>query len=115
EGLTFTGMVVFILFGVGSIFMALYPNVLPSTIDSAYNLTIESASSSAYTLTVMAVVTAIFLPIVLIYSVWSYRTFRHRIGEQHIPESAVVTPVCYLSCRLPIPDAEPWLGSASWH
>ena len=93
EGLTFTGMVVFILFGVGSIFMALYPNVLPSTIDSAYNLTIESASSSAYTLTVMAVVTAIFLPIVLIYSVWSYRTFRHRIGEQHIPEAAVVTPV----------------------
>ena len=93
EGLTFTGMVVFILFGVGSIFMALYPNVLPSTVDTAYNLTIESASSSAYTLTIMAVVTAIFLPIVLIYSVWSYRTFRDRIGEQHIPEAAVVTPV----------------------
>src|SRR5699024_8268151 len=92
-GLTFSGTVIFILFGVGSIFMALYPNVLPSTIDSAYNLTIESASSSAYTLTIMAVVTAIFLPIVLISGVWSYRTFRHRIGEQHIPEAAVVTPV----------------------
>lgn len=93
EGLTFTGMVLFVLFGVGAIFTSLYPNVLPSTIDEAHNLTVTTASSSDYTLTIMAVVTAIFLPIVLAYSVWSYWTFRQRLGEQHIPESAVVTPV----------------------
>lgn len=93
EGLTFTGMVIFVALGVGAIFTSMYPNVLPSTIDEAYNLTVTSASSSDYTLTIMAIVTAIFLPIVLAYSVWSYWTFRKRLGEQHIPEAAVVTPV----------------------
>lgn len=93
EGMTFTGMVLFIALGVGSIFTSLYPNVLPSTIDEAYNLTVSTASSSDYTLTIMAVVTAVFLPLVLAYSAWSYWTFRQRLGEQHIPESAVVTPV----------------------
>ena len=93
EGLTFTGMVIFIVFGVGAIFTSLYPNVLPSTIDEAYNLTVTSSSSSEYTLSIMAVVTAIFLPLVLAYSAWSYWMFRQRLGEHHIPESAVVTPV----------------------
>src|SRR5699024_7874826 len=93
EGLTFTGMVIFIVFGVGAIFTALFPNVLPSTIDEAYNLTIATASSSDYTLSIMAVVTAIFFPIVLAYSAWSYWMFRQRLGEQHIPESTVVTPI----------------------
>lgn len=93
EGLTFTGMVIFVALGVGAIFTSMYPNVLPSTIDAAYNLTVTSSSSSDYTLTIMAIVTAIFLPIVLAYSAWSYWMFRKRLGEQHIPESAVVTPV----------------------
>lgn len=93
EGLTFTGMVIFVAMGMGAIFTSLYPNVLPSTIDAAYNLTVTSSSSSDYTLTVMAIVTAIFLPIVLAYSAWSYWMFRQRLGEQHIPESVVVTPV----------------------
>lgn len=93
EGMTFTGMVIFIVFGVGAIFTALFPNVLPSTIDEAYNLTVDTASSSDYTLSIMAVVTAIFFPIVLAYSAWSYWMFRQRLGEQHIPESTVVTPV----------------------
>ena len=93
EGLTFTGMVIFVALGMGAIFTSMYPNVLPSTIDQAYNLTVTSSSSSDYTLTIMAIVTAIFLPIVLAYSAWSYWTFRRRLGEQHIPESAVVTPV----------------------
>ena len=93
EGLTFAGMVIFVALGIGAIFTSIYPNVLPSTIDEAFNLTITSASSSDYTLSIMAIVTAIFLPLVLAYSAWSYWTFRRRVGEQHIPESAVVTPV----------------------
>lgn len=93
EGLTFTGMVIFVALGMGAIFTSMYPNVLPSTIDAAYNLTVSSSSSSDYTLSIMAVVTAIFLPLVLAYSAWSYWMFRQRLGEQHIPESAVVTPV----------------------
>jgi cytochrome d ubiquinol oxidase subunit II len=93
EGLTFVGMVIFVALGVGAIFTSLFPNVLPSTLDAAYNLTVTTASSSDYTLSIMAVVTAIFFPLVLAYSAWSYWTFRRRLDDQHIPEAAVVTPV----------------------
>ena len=87
------GMVIFVALGVGAIFTSLFPNVLPSTLDEAYNLTVTTASSSDYTLSIMAVVTAIFFPLVLAYSAWSYWTFRRRLDDQQIPESAVVTPV----------------------
>ncbi|AXR73672.1 MULTISPECIES: cytochrome d ubiquinol oxidase subunit II [Auritidibacter] len=93
EGWAFFGMTVFVAAGVAAIFWALYPNVLPSTLNDAWNLTVNNASSSDYTLTVMAVVAAIFVPIVLAYSSWSYWVFRKRIAETHIPESKVVTPV----------------------
>ena len=93
EGVTFIGMALFVALGVGAIFTSMFPNVLPSTIDATYNLTVTTASSSEYTLSIMAIVTAIFLPLVLAYSAWSYWTFRRRLGEQHIPESTVVTPV----------------------
>jgi cytochrome d ubiquinol oxidase subunit II len=86
-------MALFVALGVGAIFTSMFPNVLPSTIDATYNLTVTTASSSEYTLSIMAIVTAIFLPLVLAYSAWSYWTFRRRLGEQHIPESTVVTPV----------------------
>jgi len=93
EGRSFTGMAIFVALGLGAIFTSMFPNVLPSTINEAYNLTVTSASSSDYTLGIMAIVTAIFLPLVLAYSIWSYWTFRQRLGTQHIPESAVVVPV----------------------
>ena len=35
------------------LFGSLYPNLMPSTIDAACNLTIDNASSSPYTLKVM--------------------------------------------------------------
>lgn len=93
EGWSFVGMTVFVLFGVAAIFSAYYPNVLPSTVDEAFNLTINNASSSDYTLSLMGWVAAIFVPIVLAYSAWSYWIFRQRISEKHIPEARVVTPV----------------------
>ncbi len=32
----------------------------------------------------------VFTPIVLLYTVWSYYTFRKRIGTQHIPAPVAV-------------------------
>ena len=93
EGLTFTGMAGFLAAGVAALFTAVYPVVLPSTIDPAYSLTVENASSGAYTLTVMAWVTVIFVPIVLAYTAWSYWTFRRRIAVTHIPTAHAVRPV----------------------
>jgi cytochrome d ubiquinol oxidase subunit II len=64
-----------------TIFMALYPRVMISSLDPAYSLTIYNASSSPYTLTVMSVVALIFVPIVLIYQGWTYWIFRQRLGR----------------------------------
>ena len=57
-----------------------FPNVMISTTNPAYNLTIYNASSSQYTLTVMSIVALIFVPIVLAYQGWSYYMFRKRIS-----------------------------------
>ncbi|MFI6815156.1 cytochrome d ubiquinol oxidase subunit II [Nonomuraea sp. NPDC050328] len=68
-----------------SLFAVLYPDVLPSTIDPAYSLTVENAAASAKTLTIMTWVAVIFLPVVLLYQSWTYWVFRRRIGVQDIP------------------------------
>lgn len=86
EGRAFLGFSVFLALGAASIFAAVYPVVLPSTIDPAYNLTISNASSGDYTLMVMSIVTAFGLPLVLTYQVWTYWVFRKRISEASIPE-----------------------------
>ena len=62
-----------------TMFMILYPNVMISSENPAWNLTIYNASSSPYTLRVMTIVALIFVPIVLIYQGWSYWIFRKRI------------------------------------
>ncbi|TIC81819.1 cytochrome d ubiquinol oxidase subunit II [Nocardioides sp. GY 10127] len=89
EGWAFVGTFVTIAAGVAGLFLALFPNVMPSSIDAAYNLTTTNASATAYTLTVMTVVAAIFTPIVLAYQAWSYWVFRKRISTLHIPEETL--------------------------
>nr|WP_254456261.1 cytochrome d ubiquinol oxidase subunit II [Paeniglutamicibacter quisquiliarum] len=93
EGLVFIGLGVFLLAGVAAIFTAAYPNVLPSTIDAAFNLTVSNASSTPYTLKLMSIVAAFGLPLVLAYQAWTYWVFRKRVTEEHIPEAHNVTPI----------------------
>jgi cytochrome d ubiquinol oxidase subunit II len=61
-------------------FAMTFPNVMISSTNPAWSLTIYNASSSQYTLTVMSVVALIFVPIVLAYQGWSYYMFRKRIS-----------------------------------
>ncbi|WP_119072159.1 cytochrome d ubiquinol oxidase subunit II [Aggregatilinea lenta] len=60
-------------------FWFLYPNVMVSSTNSAFSLTVDSASSSDYTLKVMSIVALIFVPIVLVYQGWTYWVFRKRV------------------------------------
>ena len=60
--------------------IGLYPNMIPSSIDTASNLTIYNSSSSDYTLRIMTVVAVIFVPIVIAYQLWVYRIFREEMG-----------------------------------
>jgi cytochrome d ubiquinol oxidase subunit II len=92
EGWAFLTLGMFLLSGAASIFIACYPVVLPSTINSAFNLTISNASSSDYTLGVMTIVACFGLPLVLAYQAWTYWVFRKRISGDHIPEARPVRP-----------------------
>jgi cytochrome bd ubiquinol oxidase subunit II len=70
-----------------TLFLTLYPDVMPSSVDPAYSLTIENASSTAYTLKVMTIVALILTPIVLIYQSWTFWVFRRRLSLDDIPLS----------------------------
>jgi cytochrome d ubiquinol oxidase subunit II len=80
EGWAFVGSALTIGLAVVTLFVTLYPDVLPSSTNAAWSLTVTNASSTDYTLTIMTVVAVIFTPIVLLYQGWTYWVFRHRIG-----------------------------------
>ena len=79
-----------ILVAVASLFIGLFPDVMPSSIDAAYNLTVYNASSQSYTLMVMTIVAAIMTPIVLVYQAWTYWVFRKRLSTSMIPPQPVL-------------------------
>ena len=74
-----------IVFAVAALFFGLYPNVMPSSINPAFNLTVFNASSQSYTLTVMTIVAVIMTPLVLLYQGWTYWVFRKRLTSEMIP------------------------------
>lgn len=84
DGWAFIGMGVAIAFVVLAIFVALYPNVMPST-DPRFSLTARAAASSSYTLHVMTWVAVIMAPVVIAYQAWTYWVFKKRVHVKHIP------------------------------
>jgi cytochrome d ubiquinol oxidase subunit II len=85
DGQAFAALGVVIAAAAVTFFGALYPDVLPSTLDPANSLTVANASASPYALTVITWVAAFGAPAVLIYQGWTYWVFRKRIGVEHIP------------------------------
>jgi cytochrome d ubiquinol oxidase subunit II len=71
-----------IAFTVATLFLALYPRVMVSSLDPEWSLTIYIASSTPYTLGVMTAVALVFVPVVLAYQTWTYWVFRHRITAE---------------------------------
>ncbi|MEZ4517950.1 MAG: cytochrome d ubiquinol oxidase subunit II [Chloroflexota bacterium] len=57
----------------------MYPNLLFSTIDPAYNLTIFNSASAPNTLVVMLVIALIGMPFVLLYTAGVYYFFRGKV------------------------------------
>jgi cytochrome bd ubiquinol oxidase subunit II len=90
DGLSFAGLGLFLIAGTVTIFTAVFPTVLPSTLDEAFSLTVESASSSDYTLGVMSVVALFGIPAVLVYQGYTYWVFRKRVSSSAIPAAHAV-------------------------
>ncbi len=87
EGWAFVFTTVAVIGAVALLFSSLYPNLMPSSTNEAYNLTIYNASSSPYTLKVMTWAAAFMTPVVLVYQGWTYWVFRQRISVAQIPPS----------------------------
>jgi cytochrome d ubiquinol oxidase subunit II len=87
EGFAFAATTVAMASCVISIFTGLYPNVMVSSTNSAYNLTVHNTASGAYSLKVMSVVVVIFLPFVLAYQTWTYYVFRRRVSKSEFQPS----------------------------
>jgi cytochrome d ubiquinol oxidase subunit II len=63
---------------------ALFPFLLPSSLDPNSSLTVWDSSSSRGTLQTMLVVTGVLLPIVMLYTSWVYRVMRGRVTLEQV-------------------------------
>jgi cytochrome d ubiquinol oxidase subunit II len=88
EGWSFTLSGITIVATVATLFLTLFPDVMPSSLNDAWSLTVTNASSTPYTLKIMTWCAGIATPMVLLYQSWTYWVFRKRIGTQHIADSA---------------------------
>ncbi len=88
DGSAFTATTITIASCILSIFVDLYPNVMVSSTNAAYNLTVHNTASPPYSLKAMTVVVIIFLPLVLVYQAWSYYVFRRRISRREFSASS---------------------------
>jgi cytochrome d ubiquinol oxidase subunit II len=86
DGWTFAFTAVVVAAVVVLLFGSLYPNLVPSTLDPAWSLTIENASSTPYTLKIMSWAALIFTPMIIAYQGWTYWVFRQRISADRIPD-----------------------------
>ncbi|MFF5534441.1 cytochrome d ubiquinol oxidase subunit II [Streptomyces cinerochromogenes] len=91
EGWAFALSGVTIVAAVAMLFLSLFPNVMPSTLNGDWGLTVTNASSSPYTLKIMTWLAAIATPLVLLYQGWTYWVFRKRIGTQHLAPDAAAS------------------------
>ncbi|MFE9395595.1 cytochrome d ubiquinol oxidase subunit II [Streptomyces flavidovirens] len=87
EGWAFGLSGVTIVAAVAMLFLTLFPNVMPSSLNEAWSLTVTNASSTPYTLKIMTWCAGIAMPVVLLYQGWTYWVFRKRIGTQHIADA----------------------------
>ena len=68
----------------GAVFAGMFPQVMISSLNPAWSLTIYNASSSPYTLKIMTIVALTLVPVVLLYQAWTYWVFRKRVTERDL-------------------------------
>jgi len=58
---------------------ALFPNLVPALGKPEWSLTVMNASSSSLTLKTMFILVLVGMPVVIVYTVWVYRTFAGKV------------------------------------
>ena len=88
DGFAFTATTITTATCIVSVFVGLYPNVMVSSTNPAYSLTVNNTASDPYSLKAMTVVVLFFLPLVLAYQTWTYYVFRRRVSRDQFIEPA---------------------------
>ncbi len=124
DGFAFAASCVTIAACIVAIFVDLYPNVMVSSTNPAYNLTVHNTASTPYSLKAMTVVVIIFLPLVLAYQTWTYYVFRRRVSasefqssgpataaavpaEADMPSSEGIPPSAHMPAGTDVPEPRP--------
>lgn len=75
------GTILFVtFFGVAGLF----PNLLPSSLDPAYSVTIYNSASSQLTLKIMLGIALVMVPIVIAYQIWIYMFLKDKVNEKSL-------------------------------
>ncbi len=86
EGFAFLASAVSVASIIATAGIALFPFVLPSSLNPDHSLTLWDATSSALTLNIMLLVACVFVPLVLGYTIWSYVKMWGRLDTSHIEQ-----------------------------
>jgi cytochrome bd ubiquinol oxidase subunit II len=92
EGWAFVGTAAATGLAVVSLFAAMFPDVMPSSLDPAWSLTTTNAASTPYTLKALTIIAGIFTPLVLLYQGWTYWVFRKRITVEPVTVTPLAPP-----------------------
>jgi len=92
DGFAFTATTITTATCIVSVFVGLYPNVMVSSTNPKYNLTVSNTASDPYSLKAMTVVVLFFLPLVLAYQTWTYYVFRRRVSRDQFIEPTPAGP-----------------------
>jgi len=77
------------IFGIiATVGVSMFPFILPSSLDPRSSLTVWDSSSSHLTLFIMLVVTAIFIPLIVVYTSWVYRVLWGKVDEAAINDES---------------------------
>jgi len=87
EGLTFIASKLSVAMIIATVGLAMFPVILPSSTNPSHSLTIFDASSSRATLRNMLLATAIFMPIILLYTAWVYSVLWGKVSEKSIEKA----------------------------
>lgn len=87
DALAFFATGLTIVFSTATIFVSLFPNVMPSTLGAGLNLTVAGSASEPYTLRLLSWSCGIFLPLIIAYQGWNFWVFRRRVRGQDPAEA----------------------------
>lgn len=73
---------------ISSVGLTMFPFILPSSSDAQSSLTVWNSSSSHMTLFIMLVATAIFMPLILMYTAWVYKVLWGKVTAEDVSEDS---------------------------